>query len=1337
MKEFFEIKEGILEAYTGREEKVVIPQEVHTIGEGAFKACVSLKRVVMPVGLKRIMDGAFKGCRMLEEAEIPEGVTYIGAYGFHRCHSLKRVVLPPSVKELGDCVFLYCDSLTEVKIPGVRRLGRQVFVNDVCIEKLEISQDLESDCICEVFTGCSRLKEIAFAGGECWHMPNVVEVTAGEMQVPPLVRIIAADALRMIELEGRCLIRFLINLKHVDIPQGIESLGKSCFFDKRGILSVKFPESLKEIGSRAFRNCINLEKVSFEGKEPYIAKDAFKNCTSLKCISTQDGKEYFFTGLASLEGADIPNVVGVIQKQIMGNFRISGQTILKYLGEESRVVIPEGITRIAGEAFAGNEAVDRVILPESIQEIGAGAFRDCVLLQNIVFPVGLLRIGAGAFENCVKLIRAHLPSLISKLEERTFRHCRALREVSFPEGFEEIGDSVFYGCTAISEISFPQSLSSIGEMAFYRCSSLKEVRLGSGIRYVKSLAFAKSGVRKAWIAGCGRDYGLDVFGDCRKLKMLVLEEGMEHIPHKLAYGCMALEQVVLPGSLVSVGRQPWEGTLFLKQWLQKQHAQTGMETEETILWDGREMEGNIHISPYVKIVAGGAFYGNKKITRVYVPDSVRWIGSGAFKGCSKLQRVYLPSHIKSLEAEVFSGCSELEEVLISEERLPLWQSIGERGFYNCRKLKKIRLDYVKYMGKESLGGCFSLERCKVSNGIWLGERVFEGTCFGEDRGDGICIIGETVVSGDLCSGEICLPEGVKSIADYAFAGNRNITKITLPEGLFHIGEGAFFGCSRLADIEFQEGIKVIKTRAFEKCSSLKIVCTDALQVEAFAFAFCTALQNAELVNVNKLEDGVFEGCKMLKSCICRQAESVGKKCFCDCGKLEKFDFDHIRQVGAYAFERCDSLHQVVFQEEVSLDVYALKDCGHLEKMYVQNLLHLREYALSGCTALRQVIWGEESWELCCYKDIFSRSIPEKVRLIFSSALDCFDVEQEDRLYGYHGTGHVVKIPNGIRRIESEVFRNVTMLREVEFPESVEYIGSRAFHGTAWMEYQQSKSPMVIVRHMLLDASGCVGDVEVSKDIRLVCGWAFANGIEIESIRFLSPEVQVEEYAFRNCIFLKNIILPDGTFIELTGLQDRVRDLPPLAKQAVTDSLNCFKTDEGGVLLECTGNISKLRLAFGIQSVGESAFEDGNLLTEITFPETVKSVRKRAFAGCKWLREVHSAYGVEYIGEMAFSGCGRLKHVELSEKFQHMGARAFENCTSLEEIIIPEGVEEIPEKAFYRCHSLKNIQLPSTLKKVGKEAFAFCRNLPPLQLPEGLQVEENFKEKKTNFFGREG
>ena len=54
MTEYYQIENGILERYTGRDEVIEIPEGIHTIGVGALKGCVSLKKVLLPHGLNYI-----------------------------------------------------------------------------------------------------------------------------------------------------------------------------------------------------------------------------------------------------------------------------------------------------------------------------------------------------------------------------------------------------------------------------------------------------------------------------------------------------------------------------------------------------------------------------------------------------------------------------------------------------------------------------------------------------------------------------------------------------------------------------------------------------------------------------------------------------------------------------------------------------------------------------------------------------------------------------------------------------------------------------------------------------------------------------------------------------------------------------------------------------------------------------------------------------------------------------------------------------------------------------------------------------------------------------------
>lgn len=88
------------------------------------------------------------------------------------------------------------------------------------------------------------------------------------------------------------------------------------------------------------------------------------------------------------------------------------------------------VTRIADNAF-DNSDIYEVVVPESVTVIGANAFAGCVKLRTVNFANGVTEIKANAFSNCT-----------------------SLRKITFPESVKTIGDYAFSGCTALVEIYF-------------------------------------------------------------------------------------------------------------------------------------------------------------------------------------------------------------------------------------------------------------------------------------------------------------------------------------------------------------------------------------------------------------------------------------------------------------------------------------------------------------------------------------------------------------------------------------------------------------------------------------------------------------------------------------------------------------------------------------------------------------------------------------------------------------------------------------------------------------------------------------------------------------------
>lgn len=130
----FEIKNGKLYAYKGKEncvvipdgvkhikfgtffnnwdiETVIIPNSVKELGYGTFLGCKNLKSVVLSNSIKALRDDTFKWCENLISIIIPDGVTNIGGNAFYGCKSLENISIPQSVTNIGLYAFYGCIGL--------------------------------------------------------------------------------------------------------------------------------------------------------------------------------------------------------------------------------------------------------------------------------------------------------------------------------------------------------------------------------------------------------------------------------------------------------------------------------------------------------------------------------------------------------------------------------------------------------------------------------------------------------------------------------------------------------------------------------------------------------------------------------------------------------------------------------------------------------------------------------------------------------------------------------------------------------------------------------------------------------------------------------------------------------------------------------------------------------------------------------------------------------------------------------------------------------------------------------------------------------------------------
>ena len=164
-------------------------------------------------------------------------------------------------------------------------------------------------------------------------------------------------------------------------------------------------------------------------------------------------------------------------------------TLLKYIGSESTVKVPDTIT-IDSKKF-------------TVKDIEASAFENSKVKKVTISDASIKSIGKNAFKNCKSLQEVRLGTKITLIGSGAFYGCSALKSITFPDGLKTIEAELMKGCSALSgELYLPKSLTTIKKDAFENCGKINEIMIFSFLATVESNAFKGcSGLKKVYFSG--------------------------------------------------------------------------------------------------------------------------------------------------------------------------------------------------------------------------------------------------------------------------------------------------------------------------------------------------------------------------------------------------------------------------------------------------------------------------------------------------------------------------------------------------------------------------------------------------------------------------------------------------------------------------------------------------------------------------------------------------------------------------------------------------------------------------------------------------------------------
>ncbi len=747
-----------------------------------------------------------------------------------------------------------------------------------------------------------------------------------------------------------------------------------------------------------------------------------------------------------------------------------------------------------------------------------------------------------------------------------------------------------------------------------------------------------------------------VLNAIKNAKKIVLEENVERIAGTFPRAAVASLQIELPSSLLMIDFGVFSNLKI-----------TSINFPEGLVAIGETAFQRCTFSENTDIV---------------LPESVRYIGKAAFDttnitsvkigakanfspaNYSQTAGVYFTGKV-DYPYTPFSNCSKLTKIEIDEHN-PYFKTVDgtvytedgkELVFINSYPADYVIPDSVEYV----CAGAFNnktFDSLFISSNIQnFGSVVFSGT------------IGKLIFADD-CAYETIFENNFK---------NCKIDEVTIPRSVTRIDNAAFYKCG-LTKLAFEEDSQLteIGMKAFSANNITSLDLTDCKYLtKAYQNAFSSnkLLETVDMTDVpmEELSTDMFSGCSVLKEfTISKYTKNIGAQAFEYCYELEDIDLNNIAKFDDTSFRECPKINTGDF----------FVSSGTTEDGYVYNefVNHVSLVGYKGeATTLvmpdtvngkpvTDILW----WSNYILKNDWIRSI---------------------------------QFPSHLEYISSNSFDGKTVKEISAFPDTLRFIGERAFYGDYFKEVTLNEGLEVVL-------SSAFGGCPIQKIVIPDSVFLYA-GSDCGSIK--------NTYFGANCRNIERLFTPPTSV--LTTVRVHISDDNPYY---------CF---EDGILY----NKDKTRIYkyCNHYNILDYSFD-------YRIPETVKRIDDNAFAECISYRYLTLPSGVEYIGNNAFYKSVVAKELTVPASVKYIGKNAFSR-SSVTNVHFADGFKaQTLDSTFQTCEDLqtvtygdvdikelnatfvdsgiKNVEIPESVEVLRSTYYnTDLSGVTELKLPKGLKV----------------
>lgn len=319
-----------------------------------------------------------------------------------------------------------------------------------------------------------------------------------------------------------------------------------------------------------------------------------------------------------------------------------------------------------------------------------------------------------------------------------------------------------------------------------------------------------------------------------------------------------------------------------------------------------------------------------------------------------------------------------------------------------------------------------------------------------------------------------------------------------------------------------------------------------------------------------------------------------------------------------------------------------------------------------------------------------------------------------------------------------------IFKEIQIPDSVETIGTNAFHNCQDLESITLPASLETIESSAFSSCRKLSEIRLPASLKAIQSYVFDGCSSLETVFYDGSLARWSQINTSNG-FLgfshPSLVMNDYTAQFIPVKDENDPDPPPK-----TVTITKYTGTESTVILPSTIN------SWPVTKIGEAAFQDNTTITSVTIPDSVTEIGANTFADCTNLTSVNYAGdwsnltiqsgnpAVEdavnaQLFDFAFTPDntavivkkynGTAADVTIPSHYKGKPVTMIDHAafhdSAVTSVTIPDSVTSIPDDAFAFCSQLTNISIPNSVTFIGFSAFNSCTSLKSITLPSSLST----------------